>query len=289
MRTEAEYREMVEQALEPQLRQLGEIPDRLTEAMLYSLLAGGKRLRPVLLLAACEMAGGSPEQAMPFACALEMVHTYSLIHDDLPGMDNDDLRRGRPTNHKVFGEGMAILAGDGLLNGAMELAMRAALRMEDVKGIRAAERLARHAGVTGMIAGQVMDVTMEGSTPTEDVVSYIHTHKTSDLLQAPMEMGLILAGCDPEQVEKGRLYGEHLGIAFQIVDDMLDVIGDPAKLGKRTGMDQDKLTWVALKGLEGAEADAERHIALAVDALADLPWDHSFFDTLAQKSLKRTF
>ena len=287
MRTEAEYRKMVEQALEPQLRQLGFIPERLTEAMLYSLTAGGKRLRPVLLLAACEMAGGSAETALPFACALEMIHTYSLIHDDLPGMDNDDLRRGRPTNHKVFGEGMAILAGDGLLNGAMELAMRAALCVEDRRGIRAAERLAGHAGVTGMIAGQVMDVTMEGSMPTEETVSYIHTHKTSDLLQASMEMGLILAGCDSAQVEKGRLYGEHLGIAFQIVDDILDVTGDPALLGKRTGMDENKLTWVALKGLEGAEADAEIHVAEAIKALADLPWDHSFFDALAQKSLKR--
>ena len=126
MRTEAEYRELVNRSLEPQLRSLGSIPERLLEAMLYSLKAGGKRLRPVLLLAACEMAGGSGGTALPFACALEMVHTYSLIHDDLPGMDNDDLRRGKPTNHRVFGEGMAILAGDGLLNAAMELALRAA-------------------------------------------------------------------------------------------------------------------------------------------------------------------
>ena len=177
----------------------------------------------MLLLAACEMAGGTPEEALPFACALEMVHTYSLIHDDLPGMDNDDLRRGRPTSHKVFGEGLAILAGDGLLNAALELALKAALRMGNFRGIRAAELLARHAGVTGMIAGQTVDVTMEGSTPTEELVSYIHTHKTSDLLQAPMEMGLTLVGADPAPVEFGRLYGEHLGIAFQIVDDLLDV------------------------------------------------------------------
>ena len=125
-------------------------------------------------------------------------------------MDNDDLRRGRPTSHKVFGEGLAILAGDGLLNAALELALKAALRMGDIRGIRAAELLARHAGVTGMIAGQTVDVTMEGSTPTEELVSYIHTHKTSDLLQAPMEMGLTLAGADPAPVELGRLYGEHL-------------------------------------------------------------------------------
>ena len=288
MRTESEYKALVESALEPQLRSLGTVPEKLMEAMLYSLLAGGKRLRPVLLLAACEMAGGDPREALPFACALEMVHTYSLIHDDLPGMDNDDLRRGRPTSHKVFGEGLAILAGDGLLNAAMELSLRAALSLGD-RGIRTAELLARHAGVTGMIAGQTVDVTMEGSAPTEELVSYIHTHKTSDLLQAPLEMGLTLAGADPARVEQGRLYGEHLGIAFQIVDDLLDVTGDPALLGKRTGMDERKLTWVALKGLDGARKDAEAHVEAALEALRDLPWDHAFFDDLARASLKRVF
>ena len=289
MRTEAEYKALVENALEPQLRSLGRVPGKLMEAMLYSLLAGGKRLRPVLLLAVCEMAGGAPEEALPFACALEMVHTYSLIHDDLPGMDNDDLRRGRPTSHKVFGEGLAILAGDGLLNAALELALKAALRMGNFRGIRAAELLARHAGVTGMIAGQTVDVTMEGSTPTEELVSYIHTHKTSDLLQAPMEMGLTLAGADPAPVELGRLYGEHLGIAFQIVDDLLDVTGDPALLGKRTGMDEQKLTWVALKGMDGARKDAEAHVDAALEAMKDLPWDTSFFENLARASLKRVY
>ena len=289
MRTEGEYREIVNQALEPQLRSLGEIPEKLADAMLYSLLAGGKRLRPVLLLAACEMAGGSLEEAIPFACAMEMVHTYSLIHDDLPAMDNDDLRRGRPTCHKVFGEGLAVLAGDGLLNAAMELALRTAMNRNDMRGLRAAEALARHAGVTGMIAGQTVDVTMEGSEPTEQLVSYIHGHKTSDLLQAPVEMGLILAGCSSEQVETGRKFGEHLGIAFQIVDDLLDVTGDPALLGKRTGMDERKLTWVALKGLNGARKDAEDRIQLALDALAKLPMDHAFFDTLARESLQRVY
>ena len=289
MRTEGEYREIVNQALEPQLRSLGEIPEKLADAMLYSLLAGGKRLRPVLLLAACEMAGGSLEEAIPFACAMEMVHTYSLIHDDLPAMDNDDLRRGRPTCHKVFGEGLAVLAGDGLLNAAMELALRTAMNRNDMRGLRAAEALARHAGVTGMIAGQTVDVTMEGSEPTEQLVSYIHGHKTSDLLQAPVEMGLILAGCSSEQVETGRKFGEHLGVAFQIVDDLLDVTGDPALLGKRTGMDERKLTWVALKGLNGARKDAEDRIQLALDALAKLPMDHAFFDTLARESLQRVY
>ena len=289
MRTETENRELINRSLEPQLRSLGNIPEKLLEAMLYSLNAGGKRLRPGMLLAACEMAGGSGELALPFACALEMIHTYSLIHDDLPGMDNDDLRRGRPTNHKVFGEGLAILAGDGLLNAAMELAMRASVRMGDLRGIRAAEMLARHAGVTGMIAGQTVDVTMEGSDPTEELVSYIHTHKTSDLLQAPMEMGLTLAGCEPEMVEAGRKYGYHLGIAFQIQDDILDVTGDVALLGKNTGMDGDKLTWVALKGLEDARKDAETHTAMALEALKAFPWDTTFFEEIVRNNLIRKY
>ncbi len=287
MRTESEYRELINRSLEPQLRSLGSIPDRLLEAMLYSLNAGGKRLRPCLLLAACEAAGGSGDLALPFACALEMVHTYSLIHDDLPGMDNDDLRRGKPTNHRVFGEGMAILAGDGLLNAAMELALRSSVRMGDSRGLRATEILARHAGVTGMIAGQTLDLTLEGSEPEENKVSYIHAHKTADLLQAPMEMGLTLAACEPAQVEAGSRYGLHLGLAFQIVDDLLDVTGDPTLMGKNTGMDGNKMTWVALKGLEGARKDAEAHAGLALAALQGLPWNTEYFEEIVRENLTR--
>ena len=287
MRTEAEYRQLINENLEAQLRSLGDIPDQLREAMCYSLLAGGKRLRPLLLLSACETAGGVTEQALPFACALEMIHTYSLIHDDLPGMDNDDLRRGRPTNHKVFGEGLAILAGDGLLNAAMEIALKASLGMEDLRGLRAAEALARHAGVTGMIAGQTVDVTMEGSTPTPELVSYIHAHKTADLIQAPVEMGLILAGAGDEELSLARVYGFHLGLAFQIMDDILDVTGDPAILGKNTGMDEQKLTWVALRGVAGAREDLAEHIRQAVDTLSEMPWDTSFLEEITWENLSR--
>ena len=287
MRTEREYQDLVNQALEPCLKSLGSIPDALLDSMLYSLLSGGKRFRPVLLLAACDLANGNLEEAMPFACALEMVHTYSLIHDDLPGMDNDDLRRGRLTNHKVYGEGMAILAGDGLLNAAMETVLRACMQMKDLRGIHAGEILARHAGVTGMIAGQTLDITMEGTEPKESIIRYIHTHKTSDLIQASMEMGLVLAGCDPSLVEAGRIYGYHLGIAFQIVDDLLDATGDPQLLGKNTGMDANKLTWVALRGVEKARSDAEYHCKQALEALSPFPWDCSFFRMLALNSLKR--
>ena len=279
----------MENALGPALESLGDIPGELLEAMEYSLKAGGKRLRPVMLLAACEMAGGSAETALPFACALEMIHTYSLIHDDLPAMDNDDLRRGKPTNHKVYGEALAILAGDGLLNAAAELMARAALRMGDLRGIRAMEAVMRHAGVTGMIAGQTRDVLSEGKPPREDLVAYIHSDKTADLLQAPVEAGLALAGADEKQIAAGQAYGLHLGLAFQMTDDLLDVTGDAALLGKNTGMDAglDKMTWVALRGVEGTAADAAEQAELAVRALESLPWDHSFFTDLAREMTSR--
>ena len=289
MRTYEAYQAMVESALTEQLRTLGDIPETLFEAMSYSLEAGGKRLRPVLLLAACEMAGGSMEEAMPFACALEMIHTYSLIHDDLPAMDNDDLRRGRPTNHKVFGEALAILAGDGLLSAAGELMLSAAVRMGDQRGVRAAEAIMRRAGVTGMVAGQTMDVTGEGSEPTMEKVAYIHLHKTADLLTAPMEAGLLLAGATDAQVRDGVAFGQHLGLAFQMVDDVLDVQGDASVLGKTTGKDaaQGKLTWVAVRGLDGARQDAREQVALAVSALEKLGMDTNFLKTLAQTTLDR--
>ena len=289
MKTYAEYLNMVEGALSVQLASLGYIPAKLFEAMDYSLSAGGKRLRPVLLLAACDTLGGNVEEALPFACALEMIHTYSLIHDDLPAMDNDDLRRGRPTNHKVFGEGMAILAGDGLLSAAMELMLRAAVRMSDMRGVRAAEAIARHAGVTGMVAGQVMDVTGEGSTPTLEKVDYIHRHKTADLLTAPIEAGFILAGADDKTVAAGCEYGVNLGLAFQMVDDLLDVEGDAAILGKTPGKDaaEGKLTWVAVKGVEQTRQDAKAAVEKAVDALKMISGETNFLKTLAQSTLNR--
>ena len=246
MRTRQEYQDLVNRSLEGQLRSLGNVPDRLMDAMLYS-----------------------------------------LIHDDLPGMDNDDQRRGRPTNHIVFGEGMAILAGDGLLNAAMETVLRASVRMGDLRGIRAAEQLARHAGVTGMIAGQTLDVTMEGQVPTEEAVTRIHMHKTADMIQAPVEMGLTLAGSDPASLSEGSEFGLHFGIAFQIIDDVLDVVGDPALLGKKTGMDEDKLTWVALRGVEQARLDARTHTEAAVAALKRMPWDTAFLENLARDNLTR--
>ena len=289
MKTYEEYLGLTERALGPMLETLGEIPEQLLEAMKYSLEAGGKRLRPVMLLAACEMAGGDTETALPFACAIEMIHTYSLIHDDLPAMDNDDLRRGKLTNHKVFGENLAILAGDGLLNAAAELMARAALRMADSRGIRALEIVMRHAGVTGMIAGQTQDVLSEGTTPQEDLVAYIHSHKTADMLEAPMEAGLALAGADETQIRAGFDYGLHFGLAFQMTDDLLDVKGDAALMGKNTGMDStlNKMTWVTLRGIEGTEKDAAEQVELAVQALVKLPWEHGFFEKLVRGVITR--
>ena len=204
-------------------------------------------------------------------------------------MDDDDLRRGKPTNHKVFGEDLAILAGDGLLNAAAELMARAALQRTDFRGVRAMEIIMRHAGVTGMIAGQTRDVLSEGETPREDLVAYIHSHKTADLMEAPMEAGLALAGADDTQIHAGQAYGLHFGLAFQMTDDLLDVTGDAALMGKNTGMDAalDIMTWVALRGIEGTEKDAAEQAELAVAALEALPWEHGFFTELARSTVTR--
>lgn len=289
MKSYADYQSMVTAALTPCLQALGDVPDILFRAMDYSLSAGGKRLRPVLLLAACDMAGGDLRGALPFACALEMIHTYSLIHDDLPAMDNDDLRRGKPTNHKVFGEGMAVLAGDGLLSAAFETMLNAACGQTDLRGTRAARAIARRAGVTGMVAGQTIDVTQEGTTPTLEKVSYIHAHKTADLLTAPMEAGLILAGVEDARLNAGIDYGYHLGMAFQMVDDLLDVEGDAALLGKQTGVDaaQGKLTWIALRGVEQTRRDAAEHVGLAIAAITSFGERANFLKELAQSTLER--
>ena len=289
MKSAGEYAALVEQALPKQLSGLGHMPERLKEAMAYSLEAGGKRLRPVLLLAVCDAMGMDLSPVMPYACALEMIHTYSLIHDDLPAMDNDNLRRGKPTNHVVFGEGMAILAGDGLLHGAMELMLRTACKDGSMQGLRAAEAIARRAGVTGMVAGQVMDVTQEGGQVTEEKVTYIHAHKTADMLIAPLEAGLILSDAGQEAIEAGIAYGYHLGMAFQMVDDLLDVIGDEQVMGKQTGMDaqQGKMTWVALKGISGTKQDAAEHIRLACDAADHFDQGVNFFKELAKNTLNR--
>jgi len=239
-----------------------EIPAHLCESMRYSLLAGGKRIRPVLLLAVCEMLGGDVEQARAAAAALEMIHTYSLIHDDLPGMDDDDYRRGRLTNHKVYGVGHAILAGDGLLNYAYECLLRNALDYpENLEGhVQAAKAIANRSGVCGMIAGQSIDLLSEHMTPDSERLAYIHTHKTADLLTAPLLAAAYIAGADDTQLGALKAFGYAVGLAFQIDDDLLDVEGDAALLGKQTGMDaqRGKMTWPALCGVEASRARSAR-------------------------------
>ncbi len=260
-------------------------PDKLRQAMRYSLLNGGKRLRGCLLLAACELGGGDAEAALPFAAALEMIHAYSLIHDDLPAMDNDTMRRGKPTNHVVFGEALAILAGDALLTHAVEIMAASG----HPKAFHALGEIIRAAGVGGMLAGQTLDVMNEGAEPDIALVKEIHKGKTAALLTAPLTTGLILAGAEEKLVEAGRAYGYHLGMAFQIVDDLLDLEGNPALMGKTLGKDQEegKLTWPACVGVEQARKDAETHIGQAVDALAPFGEKAAFLRALALSTLHR--
>ena len=246
-------------------------PQPLRSAMRYSLLLPGKRIRPTLLLAAYHLLREDWQSVLPFACALEMIHTYSLIHDDLPALDNDALRRGKPTNHRVYGENMAILAGDGLLNMAYETMLNAPFSGEHPgEAVAAMREIAHRAGVCGMIAGQTLDVKLEGQAPSKESVHYIHLHKTADLLTAPITAGLMLAGASEEQLEAGRIYGRGLGLAFQIIDDLLDLEGDVALLGKETGMDaaRGKMTWPAVCGTEQARADAAQAVEEAVEAIS---------------------
>ena len=288
---QAAYILMIEQALRDALIEPEQdwprdgIPRNLNTAMRYSLLAGGKRLRPTLLLAACHLLLDDVSAALPFAAAVEMIHTYSLIHDDLPAMDNDDLRRGKPSNHKAFGEATAILAGDALLNLAYELMGRSA----HPRALKALSAIASAAGSSGMIAGQAADMWMEGREADQDMLRYIHSHKTADLITAPVVAGLILAGADDRQLEQGRIYGCHLGLAFQIVDDLLDELGDETKVGKRLGKDHavGKLTWPGLYGIEQARDEAARQIDMAVKAAGFFGARGEFLIALAQNSLKR--
>lgn len=263
----------------------GDVPEPLASAMRYSLMAGGKRLRPVLLLAAYNMAQPDITPALPFAAALEMVHTYSLIHDDLPAMDNDDLRRGKPTCHKVYGEGMAVLAGDGLLS----LAFETMASSGHPRAFAALRELALRCGTRGMVAGQCADLTAEETGGSPELLRYIHLHKTADLLTAPVVMGLTLAGADEALIDAGREYGRNLGVAFQIIDDILDVVGNEAVLGKHTGKDaaENKCTWVSVYGLEKARQDAALYTGMAVKSLDNWQNAGNFLKTLAQRTLMR--
>ncbi len=262
----------------------------LREAMLYSVKAGGKRLRPVLLLAACELCGGYAQKALPYACAVEFIHTYSLIHDDHPSMDNDDLRRGMPTNHKVFGDDIAILAGDGLLNSAFDV-MLGDIIMQGCSSelVAAAYEISLAAGTRGMIAGQTADVVMSSQkgvnddSNREEMLKYIHKNKTGALIRAAVRAGALIAKADENTLKALTEYAENLGLTFQIVDDILDVIGDEKTLGKNTGADEQsgKLTYPSLYGLEESKKKAAEVTRRAVNAISGMGEKKEFLIQLA--------
>ncbi|ODA39203.1 polyprenyl synthetase family protein [Desulfosporosinus sp. BG] len=256
--------------------------DILDQSMYYSLVGGGKRIRPVLALASAEAVGGSPEAILPAAVALELIHTYSLIHDDLPAMDNDDYRRGRLSNHKVFGEAQAILAGDALLTYAFEFLADEGLGQPE-RQLRIIREVAVAAGKVGMVGGQVADVAGEGKTLTLNEIEEIHKAKTGALLTVSARLGGILAGGTEEQVKSLTNYAQALGLAFQIKDDILDVVGDSATLGKPAGSDlrQGKATYVSLLGLEGAEHQLHAQILKAQSAVKPFAEGAFFLSELA--------
>ncbi|MEI7024657.1 polyprenyl synthetase family protein [Paenibacillus sp. y28] len=268
----------VEQALRQAVPASWNVPARLREAMDYSLHAGGKRLRPILVLAAAEALGGRLEAAMPAACAIEMIHTYSLIHDDLPAMDNDDFRRGKPTNHKVFGEAMAILAGDGLLTHAFYSIVQASLQhgVPAERVLAVVADLAELAGARGMVGGQVADMEGEQGLTSIHELEFIHLHKTSDLIVFSLKAGARIAGAGDPTLAALERFGTALGLAFQIQDDILDVIGDESKLGKPVHSDEgnQKVTYPYFIGIEASQDKVKELTAEAQKALleADLPY-----------------
>ena len=277
----AEYKSYIENYLKDWYGRFHSEPQaKLFDAMEYSLLAGGKRLRPVLAFEFCRMCGADWRKAAPYAAAIEMIHTYSLIHDDLPSMDNDDFRRGRPTNHKVFGEAMAILAGDALLTDAFAVASTAG----NVDGIAV---LAECAGSLGMVGGQVLDILSEERVLTEQEVIDIQSRKTGALINAACVCGVIAAGGSEEQVAAAGTFAGALGMAFQIRDDMLDIIGTQEEMGKGVGTDEGKNTFVRLYGLEKCEELVQRYTAVAIDALSVFK-DTGFMISLAKSLTDRT-
>lgn len=260
----AQRKQQVEIALDRSLPVV--YPAKIYEAMRYSLLAGGKRLRPILCLAACELMGGTWEMAMPTACAMEIIHTMSLIHDDLPAMDNDDYRRGKLTNHKVYGDDVAILAGDGLLSFAFEIIARDTVNVPPAQVLQVIARLGHAVGATGLVGGQIVDLECEGrSDVSEETLTYIHTHKTGALLEVSVVSGAILAGAAPTDVDRLSRYAQNIGLAFQIIDDILDITATQEQLGKTAGKDlqAQKATYPSLWGLEESQRQADALIASA--------------------------
>lgn len=295
MRTFEEYLALIEQHLTDPMPAIGVYAETLEESMKYSLLSGGKRIRPVMLLAAAELAGGNAEEALPYASAIEFIHTYSLIHDDLPAMDDDALRRGRPTNHMVYGAGMATLAGDGLLSAAFEVMMGDMLaHQQDPEAlrrrVRAADAIARGAGVRGMVAGQTADLASESESPSAPLLTFIHENKTAAMIIGAIRAGLFLGDAEEALQKDMERYAYDLGMAFQVADDILDVVGDEKTLGKSVGQDaqNDKLTWVSMYGMEASRSRLHELTEDAVSALEKWGSSGEFFRTLVRKLENRT-
>ena len=290
------YKDLIEKHLTDFLPKVDDNSSSISEAMQYSLLAGGKRIRPVLLLAACDFAGGDIMSALPYACAVEYIHTYSLIHDDLPAMDDDDFRRGIATNHKVFGEAVAILAGDGLLSSAFEAMSKDLLLYFDdpdmlKSRIRAMYEIAKGSGCKGMIAGQIADIEAEGRQCSKELLDYIHVNKTAALIKAAVKAGAYIGGANKDMLSDLTEYAENLGLAFQVADDLLDVYGDEAELGKKinTDIEKGKATYPSLYGsLESKQKLNELTYNASAALSSYYTSQAAFFTEIAEELAKRT-
>jgi geranylgeranyl diphosphate synthase type II len=285
-----EYNKIINSKLEGFLSENGLPQKRIYEAARYSLMAGGKRIRPVLALSVSEILGGEAHSVLPFACAIELIHTYSLIHDDLPAMDNDDFRRGKLTNHKVFGEGVAVLAGDALLNKAFEImaeTLTDSVMIE--RKIKAIQEVAAASGIEGMIGGQMLDIDSKGKQMNEEDLRCMHSLKTGRLITAAAVVGAIMSGGSEQDLEKIRCYARNLGLAFQIKDDILSEIGEQVKLGKKAGDDREnnKSTYVTILGLQEAQRLLNETTIKAVESLKSYKEKAEFLIDLAEYLLKR--
>ncbi len=264
-------------------------PEDIFNSMRYSVLAGGKRLRPVMCLETCRIFGGNIEDAIPTACAIEMLHAQSLIHDDLPCMDNDDYRRGKLTNHKVYGEATAVLAGDALLSFAPQLIIQKSKNLSDKAKLRVLEEYCIAAGAHGLIAGQIVDIESEGKEISPETLEFIHTHKTADLFKLALKAGAIIADADDEQIDAMNEFGQKLGFAFQICDDILDETSSFEELGKTLGKDKEagKSTYTALFGLEKARAEVSCLLDAACAIIAKYEIKSEIFDEIIDGIRKR--
>lgn len=286
-----DYIRMIDDSLDEYLVKTGDKYDIVKEAMSYSLKAGGKRIRPILTLEFCRINGGDINKALPLACAIEMIHCYSLIHDDLPCMDDDDLRRGKPSCHKKFGESNALLAGDALLTLAFDVVASASKSniISDNICVNAIKTLAYYSGIDGMIGGQVMDLMFENQPMDEQILHQIHLKKTAALIKASCKLGSIAAEASEEKIKNSVVYGENLGFAFQIVDDILDVVGDEKSLGKPVGSDKQngKTTFVTIYGLNTAKEIAHKATQTALEILKQYE-SYEYLEKLTNNLLLRT-